>query len=84
MILNRDDDMHVLIHDSPAGRGLSSPRNGERIRPDVRRNAGPAAKSDPRIEHDETLLVAALEVIASRQAAIEWLVEADLLRLCLV
>jgi hypothetical protein len=84
MILNRDDDMYVLIHDSPAGRGLSSPRNGERARPDLRRNVGLAAKSDPGIEHDETLLVAALEVIASRQAAIEWLVEADLLRLCLV
>ena len=41
-------------------------------------------RSDHAAEHDANLLVAALEVIASRQAAIEWLVEADLLRLCLV
>jgi len=84
MILFRDDDMYVHIHDSPAGPGLSSLRNGERTQYDVRRNGGLATKSDPRIDHDETLLVAALEVIESRQAAIEWLLEADLLRLCLV
>ena len=78
--------MYVLIDDSdsPAGRRLSSPKNGARKRPDVRRDGPLATKSDPGIDHDETLLVAALEVIESRQAAIEWLLEADLLRLCLV
>ena len=44
----------------------------------------PATKSDPRVDHDETLLVAALEVIESRRTALEWLLEADLLRLCLL
>jgi hypothetical protein len=34
--------------------------------------------------HDESLLLAALEDIESRRAAIEWLLEADLLRACLV
>jgi hypothetical protein len=33
--------------------------------------------------HDPTLLVAALEEIEARRAAIEWLLEADLLCLCL-
>jgi len=34
--------------------------------------------------HDPTLLVAALEEIEARRAAIEWLLAADLLCLCLV
>ena len=84
MILFRDGDMYIHIHDSPAHSGLSSPRTGERTRPDVRCSEEPAAKSDPRVDHDETLLVAALEVIESRRTALEWLLEADLLRLCLV
>ncbi|MBV8144458.1 MAG: hypothetical protein JO184_05570 [Gammaproteobacteria bacterium] len=35
-------------------------------------------------EHDATLLPAALEEVAARRAAIEWLLEADLLAACLV
>jgi hypothetical protein len=35
-------------------------------------------------DHDATLLVAALEEIASQRAAIEWLLQADLLCRCLV
>ena len=84
MNLFRDSDMYILIHDSPVHRGLSSPRAGERTRPDVRCSEEPATKADPRVDHDETLLVAALEVIESRRTALEWLLEADLLRLCLV
>ena len=42
-----------------------------------------AASPDP-AEHDATLLIAALEQIAAQRAAIEWLAQADLLRLCLV
>jgi hypothetical protein len=34
--------------------------------------------------HDPTLLLAALEEIEARRAAIEWLLEADLLRLILI
>jgi len=84
MILFRDSDMYVLIHDSPAHRGLSSPRTGERTQPDVRCSEEPATQSDPGVDHDETLLVAALEVIESRRTALEWLLEADLLCQCLV
>ncbi len=76
--------MYILIHDAPARRGLSSPTSGRRTRPGITRNGEPANKSDPRVDHDATLVVAALEVIESRRAAIEWLLEADLLRLCLV
>jgi hypothetical protein len=34
--------------------------------------------------HDATLLVAALEDLEARRVALEWLLEADLLRVCLV
>jgi hypothetical protein len=40
--------------------------------------------SEPTVDHDSSLLVAALEDIESRRAALECLLEADLLRLCLV
>ena len=35
-------------------------------------------------DHDATLLAAALEEIDTRRATLEWLLEADLLRRCLV
>jgi hypothetical protein len=76
--------MYVHFHDQRARCGLSPPGSGGRARSDVSRSAEPATPSDRGIDHDETLLVAALEVIESRRAAIEWLLEADLLRLCLV
>ena len=43
-----------------------------------------AKRSDCAAEHDANLLVAALEDIGARQAAIEWLVDANLLSRCLV
>ena len=52
--------------------------------PESARRAQPAIGSDPATEHDETLLVAALEDIQARRAALEWLLDADLLRACLV
>jgi hypothetical protein len=76
--------MYILIHDSPARCGLSSPTSGKRTPPDMTHSGEPATKSDPTVGHDATLLVAALEGIESQRAAIEWLLEADLLRLCLV
>ena len=54
------------------------------IEPDGSRCELPARSSDPHAEHDATLLVAALEHLEAQRAAIEWLLEADLLRLCLV
>jgi len=45
-------------------------------------------KTEPEIaqheQHDATLVVAALEDIHTRQATLEWLLEADLLGRCLV
>jgi hypothetical protein len=43
-----------------------------------------ATRSDHAAEHDANLLVAALEEIEARRAAIEWLVDANLLCRCLV
>jgi hypothetical protein len=42
------------------------------------------SSSAPTAEHDATLLLAALEEIEVRRAAIEWLLDANLLCLCLV
>jgi hypothetical protein len=54
------------------------------MEPDIIGRVALAMSSYSTAEHDPTLLVAALEEIDARQAAIEWLLEADLLRLCLV
>jgi hypothetical protein len=43
-----------------------------------------ATSSDCTAENDETVLVAALQEIEARRAAIEWLLEGNLLCLCLV
>ena len=53
------------------------------MEPDVPRCESPAGSSGP-AEHDATLLAAALEGLEAQRAAIEWLLDADLLRLCLV
>jgi hypothetical protein len=42
------------------------------------------SRSEATAGYDADLLVAALEDIESRRAAIEWLLEADLLCVCLV
>lgn len=44
----------------------------------------PAGSSDPPAVHDATLLVAALEDLEAKRVAMEWLLDADLLCLCLV
>jgi hypothetical protein len=41
-------------------------------------------RSESTADHDATLVLAALEDIESRRAAIEWLLEAGLLGQCLV
>ena len=74
----------ILIHGSPARSGLASPPRGHTTPPDTTRTAETETESDRGVDHDATLLVAALEVIESRRAAIEWLVEADLLHVCLL
>jgi hypothetical protein len=44
----------------------------------------PARSWNPPAVHDATLLVAALEDLEAKRIAIEWLLDADLLCLCLV
>ena len=50
--------------------------------------AAPLVQPPERLEvgaaHDEDLIVAALEDLASRREALEWLLEAGLLQACLV
>jgi hypothetical protein len=81
-LLSNETD--IRIHGSRARYGLSSPTSPDAAPPDTTRGAETATNSDPAVDHDATLLVAALEVVESRRAAIEWLLEADLLGLCLV
>jgi hypothetical protein len=54
------------------------------LEPDIFRSGLVKSRSDLPAEHDATLLVAALEGIEAQRAAIEWLLDADLLCLCLV
>jgi hypothetical protein len=51
---------------------------------DISRCELPARNSNPAAAHDATLLVAALEDLEAQRVAIQWLLDADLLRLCLV
>jgi hypothetical protein len=44
----------------------------------------PTVGSDSHCDHDPTLLMAALEDIETRRAAIEWLFDANLLHPCLI
>ena len=52
--------------------------------PDNTRFHLPASHSEPPAAHDATLLVAALEDLEAQRVALEWLLEADLLCVCLV
>ena len=55
-----------------------------KARPEIALRAQGAIGSAPATEHDATLLVAALEEVEARRAALESLLDADLLRACLV
>ena len=56
----------------------------EKIGIEISRCTLPAMSSDATAKADASLLVAALEDIEARRAAIEWLLDANLLCLCLV
>jgi hypothetical protein len=73
----------VTVPDSPAPFVLQQSATLGTIATDVRHWALPALSSDPAAEDETPLMVLALEEIEARRAAIEWLVEAGLLRLCL-
>ena len=52
--------------------------------PEIAGAALPVSRSDAASEHDATLLLAALAEIRARQAALEWLLDRELLGACLV
>lgn len=76
--------MHIQMRPGPSLPGLLQqlPPLSEETGPDTAHESPPG--NSARAEHDATLLVAALEELAARRAAIEWLVQADLLCRCLV
>jgi hypothetical protein len=75
--------MYGLNQDSAARGGFPPPQTPRRIRSETNRSGEPGNGSVPMVDHDPTLLLAALEEVQARRLAIEWLLEADLLRLCL-
>jgi hypothetical protein len=80
-----DCHMHaVIIPDSLPPCALPSLARSARAGTGVARDAQTAMRSASAADHDAALLVAALEDVAARRAALAWLVEADLLCRCLV
>jgi hypothetical protein len=78
------NEMDILTLDSRAHSGFSSLTRVHATPPRVIRGVERATKPESSLDHDAELLVAALEVVEARRVAIEWLLEADLLGLCLV
>jgi hypothetical protein len=74
--------MDVVMQDSAARCGLAARHVASRTW------AQPAcgedrSDPDPALAHDPAVLPAALEAVESRRLALEWLLEADLLRFCM-
>lgn len=78
------NEMDMLTLASRAHCGLLSPPSVNTTPTRVSRGVERATKPEASVDHDAALLVAALEAVEVRRAAIEWLLEADLLGLCLV
>lgn len=74
----------ATVSDSGAPRAPSPAPLAETMESDVGADVSLPMHAGPAAAHDPTLLVAALEEIAARRAAIEWLLNADLLCLCTV
>ena len=75
--------MYGLIQDPAARGGFQPPQLPRRTRSETNRSGELGSGSGPTLDHDPTLLLAALEEVQARRLAIEWLLEADLLRLCM-
>lgn len=74
----------ATVSDSGAPRAPSPASLAETMESELSADASVPMHGDSAPAHDPTLLVAALEEIAARRAAIEWLLNADLLCLCTV
>lgn len=83
--LSKEGTLHTATVGHPdESRALQLALLPESIEPDVTGRSWPAVPCDSTAGYDPALLVTALEEIAAREAAIEWLLDADLLCLCLV
>ena len=81
----KENVVHIeTVRNSTRPHMLQLPRPSPGARePDDSRSELSARSSDPTV-HDATLLVAALEDLEAKRVAIEWLLDADLLCVCLV
>ncbi len=77
--------MHSTTVPAPPAQAVLPPSSmPDTTEPGMTSGAKLRSKSEAPAGYDADLLVAALEDIESRRAAIEWLLEADLLCVCLV
>lgn len=74
----------ATVSDPGAPRALPPASLPDTMEPEVSADASVPMRAGLPPAHDPTLLLAALEEIEARRAAIEWLVDADLLCLCSV
>jgi hypothetical protein len=74
----------ITVPGSPAQSVLRPSSTPETTEPGTASGAKLRSSSEATAGYDAELLVAALEDIELRRAAIEWLLEADLLCVCLV
>jgi len=83
VVVRKEGNVFTTASNSTKTRAPRSISLPETMASDVNRYPSPAMTSDTSRGYDAILLVAALEEIDARRAAIEWLMEADLLCLCL-
>jgi len=77
--------MHIeTVHNSTRPHMPQHPRRSPGATGPDRSRSELSTRSSDATVHDATLLVAALEDLEAKRVAIEWLLEADLLCLCLV
>lgn len=75
--------MDVVMQDSAARCGLAARHLARRTWAEPT-GGEDGSYLDPALDHDPGVLLAALEAVDSRRLALEWLLEADVLRLCMV
>ena len=73
--ITRDPTRAYVLKHPPSPPQTTEPGNSRRHLP--------ACTSEPPAAHDATLLVAALEDLEAQRVALEWLLETDLLCVCL-
>jgi len=74
----------IIVPESQAWSVIRAPALSVATETVALRSARPSIGAALTVDHDATLLVAALEEIDTRRTALEWLLEADLLGRCLV